>query len=57
MAKNEKLEIYNYWLMGQNIKENGSKIQKMVKESRFGLTEHAMRDIGKMENVMALVDL
>ena len=43
--------------MDQNIKVNGSKIQKMVKESRFGLTEHATRDIGKMENVMALVDL
>ena len=57
MAKNEKLEISKQCMMGHDIKVNGSKMQKMVKESRFPLTEHATRDIGKMDNVMALVDL
>ena len=57
MAKNEKLEISKQCMTGHDIKVNGSKMQKMVKESRFPLTEHATRDIGKMDNVMALVDL
>jgi hypothetical protein len=40
-----------------DIKVNASKIQKELRKSRFGLTEHSTRDIGKMENVMALLDL
>ena len=43
-------------MMDHNTKLNDSKIQKMVRASRFDLTEQATKDSGKMENVMALVD-